>query len=263
MIGRYFIVCFTIATFLSSCSSQVRVPLEKEVSVQAPRVSPPGEPTELYVLGEGDTIDMQVWRQEGLKRSLKVDLQGNINVPLAGTIRVAGLTVEQATKEVCKRLDKYFVDPQVDLFVSGSKAQTVNIFGEVSTPGPYTIDHKTTVWEVVAKAGTTKISDKSNVVVIRNAIPGSDPANVKVFSVNVDPAKLKAGAPPGNYYVQSGDIIYVAPTFIADVDKVMTHIAAILAPIFGMESGILLIPQVWDVLRGVNVNTTGGIIVGH
>jgi len=263
--GRDFLAYFTVAVFMCSCAGQAEPPAR--VQAPAPVVKTVGscEPTDYYVLGEGDTIDLQVWRQDTLKRSLKVDMQGNVTIPLVGTIRVAGLTIREAHEEITKRLGKYYVEPQVDIFVSASKSQTVHVYGEVSNPGSVSLDHRTTAWEVIAKAAFTKNSDKSKVVLIRNAIPNGEAANVKVSALNLDPAQLQHESIVADCYVQNGDIIYVPPTKISNIDVFMSHLGAVIAPVLGVTTGIVILPQVIDIIKGESASSSSsqGIIVGH
>lgn len=265
MTVRDFVACFTIAAFMCSCAGNGAPKPESPAPAKASARETPlsADPTEYYVLGEGDTIDLQVWRQENLKRSLKVDMQGNISVPLAGAIRVAGLTVKEATGEITMRLGKYYVDPQVDLFVSGSKSQSVNVFGEVSNPGTVAFDHKASAWEIIAKAAFTKNSNKSKVILIRNAVPNAEAANIKVYALNLDPGNIKPGDQPLDMMVQNGDILYVPTSKIYELDKLMSHISSILAPFMGVSTWVILWPQVLDVLRGTTAASSQGIIVGH
>ena len=85
------------------------------------------------------TTDMQIVpsvSQSTLPR-LVVDKDGCVEVPFAGTLRVAGLTPPQAAEVIRKALLRKTVDPQVSLYVSQSEANTVGVIGAVKNSGHY------------------------------------------------------------------------------------------------------------------------------
>ena len=77
-----------------------------------------------FVLGVGDEIAVNVWRNDDLKRTVQIDPSGNIYLPLAGEIQACGLTISQLRGKIASGLSKYIIDPQVDINVSGLKRST-------------------------------------------------------------------------------------------------------------------------------------------
>jgi protein involved in polysaccharide export with SLBB domain len=267
MISGYFIICITIAGLLSSCSSNGPIKQNNTMFAEVPALKTDAStiPTSYYILGEGDSLEINVWRYDSMKRSIRLDTSGNVSLPLVGQIRVAGLTVQQANEEITNRLSKYFIDPQVDIQVTEVRSQRIYLLGEVANPGSFPLDHKTSVWEIIAKGAFNKDANMEEVLLIRNNIPnGENQGDTRIFALNLNPAKIgadSASVVPG--YLQNGDIIYVPPLKIADVSRFMTHLSAIISPILGLESAVLLVPQVIDVIAGRVVVTSGGVIIGQ
>lgn len=216
-----------------------------------------------FVLGEGDEIEINVWRQDGLKRTAMIDTEGYISLPLAGQIRVGGMTVSETSAAIAGRLSKYFVDPQVDVRVSAIRSKRAHIFGEVSTPGTLVLDHSTSIWELVAKAGFTKDSNMERVVLIRNTgrLSKGSP-EFMISTVNLHPGELDASSVSA-LTVQNGDVVYVPPLKVVGIERQMSRLATVIAPILGMESGILLIPAIVDLITGETVESQSGVIIGR
>ena len=88
--------------------------------------------------------------------TVRVDSQGEINLPLLGRIHVAGLTEDGLRQELKTRLQKYMYDPQVELFVKSYNSREVAVSGEVHAPGLYTISGPNeTLRDLIMRAGGT------------------------------------------------------------------------------------------------------------
>ena len=166
MIKSWCIIWVLPFLLIISCSSQNRVKDssgDKGVIAKQEEPSPPSP----FILGSGDEITFNVWRNEDLKRTVKIDPSGNIHLPLAGEIMASGLTIPQLREEVTLRLSKYIINPQVDINVSTLRSKKFHIFGEVRSPGTFTLDQKILVWEGISKAGgfTNDASEKSVLLV--------------------------------------------------------------------------------------------------
>jgi len=68
-------------------------------------------------------------------KPVRIDGEGDIQVPLAGSVHVAGLTVQQTEKELDKVLNKYIKNPQVVVNVVEVRSQPVSVLGAVNSPG--------------------------------------------------------------------------------------------------------------------------------
>lgn len=206
-----------------------------------------------FIIGVGDSIDITVYRNDDLKKSVKIDSSGRIMFPLIGDVQAAGKDIFQLRDEMQKKLSKYLVDPQVSINVSAVQSQKVMVLGEVNNPGILTLDSDTSVMEAISKTGgMTQDAKLSNVLLIRK---GSGKPTVAVLDLN---KAFKEGDLSQNMALQGGDIVYLPAVMIADVSWFFEHLSKILSPIVSLESGIVLWPQVKDVLQGT---TTGGTTI--
>lgn len=103
------------------------------------------------------------------QRSIQVDPQGNISLPIAGTIVAGGKAPDQLQAEIRQRLIAGYVrDPHVAVNVEEARAQLVTVDGEVRTPGVYPIVGNMTLIRAVASAnGTSELAKLTDVVVFR------------------------------------------------------------------------------------------------
>jgi polysaccharide export outer membrane protein len=125
--------------------------------------------TRPYLLGPLDRLSVEVFGVADLNRALQVDAAGNISLPLAGTIQVAGLTPTQVEDLVEERLrGRYIRDPQVTVNLTDALSQHVTVEGEVDEPGIYPILGRMTLMRAIARAkGTTEFARRQHVVVFR------------------------------------------------------------------------------------------------
>lgn len=199
------------------------------------------------VLGGGDEVSFNVWRNPDMTRTLTIDPAGNVSIPLAGEIHAAGLTVPQLKEEAARRLARYLKNPQVDISVTTLRSRKFHVLGEVHSPGTFAMNQTMYVWEAIPKAGgVTEDANESRVLLVRKE--GGDG---KVTVVDIREA-IREGTFDESLILASGDVVYVPPSAIANIESFMIRLNNILNPILGLEKGIVLAPDVADVLN----NTT-------
>jgi polysaccharide export outer membrane protein len=110
-----------------------------------------------YILGPGDQIVVRASNAPDLsEKPVRIDLNGFVNLPMAGRIKAAGLTVEDFEAEIVKRLKVYLEEPDVSVNIAEYQSQPVSVFGEVNTPGVQQIQGRKTLVEILALAGGVK-----------------------------------------------------------------------------------------------------------
>ena len=139
--------------------------------------------------------------QSGIKTYL-VDIDGNIDFPVLGKIKLGGLTHTAAKDKLVAAVSEYVKEPAVNLRILNYK---VSVLGEVSRPGPVPIEsQRITLLEAISAAGDLTIYGKrENILVIREA-QGKKSYN------RVDITKADFLNSPFYYLVQN-DIVVVEP----------------------------------------------------
>lgn len=143
-----------------------------------------------YVLGAGDEVS--IWAlgaEEIAAHPLRIDLTGNLDVPLAGHIHAAGLTVDQLRAELVKQLSTQIKEPRVTVSVTDLRSQPVSVMGAVNKPGSYQLQGQKTLLEVLSLAEGVK-SDAGNTVRILRSM---DEGELPITGATTDPS--------GRFYV--------------------------------------------------------------
>ncbi len=162
----------------------------------------------IYTLGPGDEIKITVYAggEEQVDVSMNVSEQGVINAPFVGSTKAAGLTTSELEKRLHDQLGKdYFVDPQVIVQVLGYHSLKYSISGAVKNPGNYEMQSKTTIMELIAKAGGVS-SERGNVAYILRS--ENDTEKNKPIKVNLIKL-LDEGDMTSNVLLKSGDAVYI------------------------------------------------------
>ena len=117
-----------------------------------------------YKVGSEDLLEIAVFEDEKLNKTVRVSSQGNISLPLLGILRVKGLTAAEVEREIRDLLaEKYFQDPHVTVFIKEYRSQRISVLGAVEKPSVYDISGQKTVLEALAMAGGLK-EDASHVL---------------------------------------------------------------------------------------------------
>jgi polysaccharide export outer membrane protein len=107
-----------------------------------------------YLLGPDDQLEISGPELTDMPgKPLRIDGEGDIEVPLAGTVHVDGLTVQQTEQKLDEALGKYIRHPQVVVNVVEVRSQPVSVLGAVNSPGVHQVQGHKTVLEMLASAG--------------------------------------------------------------------------------------------------------------
>jgi polysaccharide biosynthesis/export protein len=107
-----------------------------------------------YLLGPEDELQISGPELEELtSKTVRVDGEGDLQVPLVGRVHVAGLTVQQAEQELNKKLSAYIKHPQAAVDVKELRSQPASILGAVNQPGVHQVEGHKTLLEMISMAG--------------------------------------------------------------------------------------------------------------
>jgi polysaccharide biosynthesis/export protein len=147
-----------------------------------------------FVIGDGDMLAINVWKEENLSRSIPVRSDGKISLPLVGELQASGRTPLQLEGDIADRLKSYITTPEVTVIVQEIHSRNFNILGQVSKPGSYPLTLTTTVMDAIAMAGGFKdFAKQKGVYVLRPNLNGGPeyrfPFNYKDFIKGKNPAQ--------------------------------------------------------------------------
>src|SRR3989440_9467505 len=106
-----------------------------------------------YIIGPEDMLQITVWKNESLSRTLPVRPDGKISLPLLHDIQAAGLTPMQLRDKIAGALGEFMPNPEVAVTVTDVRSYRVSVLGEVQKPGVLQLKADTTVLEAIALAG--------------------------------------------------------------------------------------------------------------
>ncbi len=106
-----------------------------------------------YVIGPGDTLEVNVFNEPKFSGSLPVRPDGMISITLVGDITASGYTPMQLGQEVTSRLKKLITDPSVTVSVLAINSKRIYLVGEVGKVGPLQMTPGMTPLQAIATAG--------------------------------------------------------------------------------------------------------------
>jgi polysaccharide biosynthesis/export protein len=193
----------------SSLTSEPSVP----ASTLPPAVSAPLPNTGVsapagYILTANDLVAVEVYGEDDLRTNGRLNGEGNLSVPLLGSIHLAGLTLTQAASKLTELYGRdYLVSPKVNVMLIGYAKRRFSVLGQVNRPGSFEMPDGSPggidLLEAIAMAGGyTRIAAPERVSVRRHLATGQD----QVFKVN---AKRLTKGSGGSFLVEPGDTITV------------------------------------------------------
>ena len=157
-----------------------------------------------YVIGAGDSLAIQVWREPNLSGNFTVRPDGKITFPLLNDIKAEGLTPLQLKKVLEKGLSRYIANPVVTVVVASAGSKNIYVLGKVNNPGKYPLTGPTTVLQALAEAGGLAEWAKGDEIVILRTENGKQ----KKIEFNYDDVS-KGKHLEQNIFLKEGDTIVV------------------------------------------------------
>ncbi len=166
-------------------------------------------PTNEFLLGPEDVLDVVVWRNQDLSREVIVRPDGKISMPLIGDVQASGLTADQLAERIVERLREFKETPTVSVGVKQVNSYNVYVLGEVARPGKFRLQSYTTVLQAIAMAGGfTQFASRNKIQVIRDGKNGE--GERREFRIPVRYDDLLAGEGElGNFTLKTGDVVVV------------------------------------------------------
>lgn len=164
---------------------------------------------------------------------LLVDKDGNISLPIIGSVKVAGLTTFQAKALIKKHAEEYFKDPDVQLRFANFK---VSVMGEVVHPSSFVMpNEKVSVLDALSLAGDLTIyGRRDNILVIRDVNGTKQVARLDINNSEVFKSPF--------FYLKQNDVVYVEPnrSKIIQADADQTRIFTVVIAVSSAMLALLL-----------------------
>ena len=156
-----------------------------------------------YVVGAGDRVIIDVYGASQKSEQLEVSPDGTITVEGFGPIYLAGLTVSAANEKIKQELGQRYKSSNIRMTVGQTRTISVNVMGEVTAPGTYTLSAFATVFHAIYMAGgVTGVGTLRSIKVYRG---GRQLTVVDVYDYILN------GKLAGNVRLADNDVIVVGP----------------------------------------------------
>lgn len=166
---------------------------------------------ESYTLGAGDKVRIDVFKVTQYSGDNQVLVDGSLNLPQVGSVKVDGLTLKQAAEAVSAKYARILRYPYVTITLLTPRPVRIAVSGEVNRPGSYTLSttetgsQLPTVTQALQLAGgTTQVANLREVEIRRPRNSGND----EIIKINLWEF-LKSGDMRRDVALRSGDTIYI------------------------------------------------------
>jgi polysaccharide biosynthesis/export protein len=193
--------CLIVLTVLAGAAACTSLPKEVLDEVK-------GSSRE-FLIGPEDVLDVVVWRNQDLSRTVVVRPDGMISIPLIGDVEARGVTANQLAERLAARLKEFKETPSVTVSVKEVNSYYVYVLGEVAKPGKYQLKSHTTVLQAIAMAGGFTIyASKNQMQVVRNGLNGDGRSREIRIPARYDDLVSGKGE-LGNFILKAADTVVV------------------------------------------------------
>jgi polysaccharide export outer membrane protein len=179
-------------------------PSVKTIATQQQSNSAVSTSNDSYIIGPGDILSVNVWREPELSKQVSVRLDGKMSLPLVNEIEAAGLTCAELRNKLTKKYGDYVDVPEVAVTLVESHSKKIYLLGNINQPGEYLLQKNMTVVQAISLAGGLgEWADASDIKLIRK-IKGTQ----KTFRVDYD-AIVSGKDLSQNVQLEPDDTIFV------------------------------------------------------
>jgi protein involved in polysaccharide export with SLBB domain len=193
-----------------------------------------------YTLGPGDQLRLTVFGHPEVappEFPLRIDAQGQLNLPLTGAVAVAGLTVQQAREAIEAALRRYLREPAVGLSVESFAARQAFVLGQVARPGAFVLDRPLTALQVLAlSGGVAEGGDRDQVALLR----------VRDGELQVHFFDAATPGLDGTVVVEPDDLLFVRQSRAGAFSEQILPALQGLAPIVGSLTNLIVVSDALD-----------------
>lgn len=167
---------------------------------------------ENYVLKPSDVITVEVYQEQDLDKTVRVEGDGSVALALIGKVKIAGMSVAEAQSLITDLYNRDFlVNPQVSVLVTSFSPKIVHVLGSVNSPGVVEIppDRDLTLTEAIAAVrGVSRLGNPKSITVKRVDSSG------RAQQMDVNFTRIVTDPNVNDLVLQEGDTIWVPERII-------------------------------------------------
>lgn len=180
-------------------SPATTTPLDHAVAQAAAK-----KPSDKYTLRATDVLRIEMYQEQDFKVEAAVSQEGEITLPLIGTVAVAGRTVNETQQLLTARYREYFKEPNITLLLIKYAERKVYIDGMVGRPGPvlFPPEERMTIGRAIASASGILPRGERSDVKLKRIVDG------KEVTIKIDMDEISSGKTPDIELLEN-DYIFV------------------------------------------------------
>ncbi|MFL6709293.1 MAG: XrtA/PEP-CTERM system exopolysaccharide export protein [Massilia sp.] len=178
----------------------------------APAAAPgPAPAPHDYLIGPGDNVTINVWRNPEVSMSVPVRPDGKITTPLVEDLEASGKTASQLARDIETALGKYIQQPVVTVIVTGfvgTYGEQIRVIGQAAKPQSLPYRRDMSLMDVlIAVGGVTEFASGNKASIIRKVGGTTQKLPVRLNDL------IKDGDISANIPVQPGDVLVIPESF--------------------------------------------------
>ena len=202
---RALVIVVTFWMCLVSTSVTRLTGLDPAVAAETPPANAGGSTQVVnYLIGPGDVLEIMVWKEPDISRTVRVRPDGKISLPLADDIQASESTLLEVKQRITEALSAYVDHPSVYVMLEENNSKRFYIVGKVNAPGQYVLEKDTTVLQAIAMAkGLGEWANKDDIIILRRGLQGQ-------FRIEFDYDRVLSGKDiKQNIFLNPDDLIIV------------------------------------------------------
>jgi polysaccharide export outer membrane protein len=200
------VVCLSLTALLTACIKYASQPpspeshsIEEKISQGTSSIG-----TSDFLLGPEDVLDVLVWKNQDLSRTVAIRPDGKISLPLIGDVQAAGVTTSQLRDSIKQHLKEYKETPEVSVILKEINSLSVFIMGEVVKPGKLQLRTEATLLQAITlSGGFTQYANSDKILLLRRE--GGHETRRRISYKEI----VNGKNPEANVILKSGDTIVV------------------------------------------------------
>lgn len=185
----------------------------QEAAAPSPSPAPAATaPRRLYTINPGDEVEIYVWGEERLQRTVRILPDGSFSFPLVGRIDAAGKSTTEIEQLITKGLSTEYRGqvPQVTVSVKTPAGLTFSVMGRVKSPGTFTPGRYVNLLEALGSAGgADEFANLDNISIVRTTPTGLVVIRAKMAGLFKNGPSARDVAAGGIPQIESGDTVIV------------------------------------------------------
>jgi polysaccharide export outer membrane protein len=174
---------------------------------------------ERYRLHTGDSLLLEYRLSPELNQTAMIAPDGYVDLNVAGSVKIAGLTLQEAHDLIVQRASERLNQPELKLELKDFQRPYVMVAGQVQSPGKIEMREDMTALQAVMLAGGFRDTAKeSKIVVFRRISQGSDMAEVRELNLHKIHKTIQLEK---DMALEPGDILYVPNNALAKFSQIM------------------------------------------